>query len=155
MKQARNIAAISAIAFATLFASCKKYGVSDQTNNTTSTVSTAIPGNWTITSYSQRGEDKTSQFSGYTFTFAASTAGANSGTVTAVKDNTVTGTWSYSPAVTYYGSTSTSSITLNLGASSPFDRLSKIWNIESTSASKLNLVNPEVLEDEHLEFSKQ
>jgi len=156
MRRAGNIAKIFALAFAMVFSSCKKYGVSDSTTNGTTSAASVIPGSWIVTSYTQRGEDKTSQFSGYIFTFTASASGANSGTVTAAKDNnSVSGTWSYSPAVTYYGSTSTSSIVLGLGAITPLDKLTKIWNIESTTASKLNLVNPEVLEDEHLVFSKQ
>jgi hypothetical protein len=57
--------------------------------------------------------------------------------------------------VTYYGSSSQESIILNLGSTSPFDRLTGTWNVVSTTSSNLNLVNPEVAEDEHLVLAKQ
>ena len=46
-------------------------------------------------------------------------------------------------------------MTLNLGAVSPFYRLTKIWNVASNTDTLLKMDNPEPLEDEHLQFSKQ
>ena len=74
----------------------------------------------------------------------------------ATKNGTsVNGTWTHSAAVTYYGSTSAESIALSLTSASPFDRLTKTWNVVSTTSTTLTLVNPEVLQDEHLVFSRQ
>ena len=121
-----------------------------------STVSSDITvGTWVVGTLTQNTEDKANQFSGYTFTFSR-TGNAEAGTVVATKGgNTVTGTWSHSAAVTYYGSTSTESMVLSLGASSPFAMLTKTWNVVSNTTSTLSLVSPEVTENMHLTFVKQ
>ena len=121
-----------------------------------STVASVITaGTWTVGTLTQNTEDRANQFSGYTFTFSR-VGDAESGTVTASKGgNTITGTWSHTAAVTYYGSTSTESMVLSLGASAPFAMLTKTWNVESNTASTLSLVSPEVTENMHLEFVKQ
>jgi len=142
---------------ATIFTACSKSAVepnANTVNNTAATVNAIASGNWVISSYKQRTEDKTSQFSGYVFSFI--TTGTNGGTITAIKSNNpVNGSWAYSPAVTYYGSTSTTSMTLNFGVSSLLDKISKKWNVVSIDSALISFVNPEVLEDEHLVFSKQ
>ena len=137
-----------------LLAACGSYS-SPTAPVTTSTVTpSTIAGNWVVSSLTQRTEDKSSQFSGYTFTFAAT--GADNGTVTATRNgSTVSGTWSHSAAVTYYGSTSTESLVLQLGTASPFDRLTGTWNVESSTSSSLDLVSPEVAENAHLILTKQ
>jgi hypothetical protein len=121
-----------------------------------STVASVITaGTWAVGTLTQNTEDKASQFSGYTFTFSR-TGDAEAGTVAATKGgNTTSGTWSHSAAVTYYGSTSTESMVLTLGASSPFAMLTKTWNVVSNTASTLTLVSPEVAENMHLVFVKQ
>ena len=112
-------------------------------------------GTWAVGTLTQNTEDKSNQFSGYTFTFSR-TGDAEAGTVAATKGgNTINGTWSHSAAVTYYGSTSTESMVLTLGASSPFAMLTKTWNVVSNTASTLTLVSPEVAENMHLVFVKQ
>jgi hypothetical protein len=121
-----------------------------------STVASVITaGTWAVGTLTQNTEDKANQFSGYTFTFSR-TGDAEAGTVSATKGgNTISGTWSHSAAVTYYGSTSTESMVLTLGASSPFAMLTKTWNVVSNTASTLTLVSPEVAENMHLVFVKQ
>lgn len=121
-----------------------------------STVSSVITaGTWVVGTLTQNTEDKANQFSGYTFTFSR-TGDAEAGTVVATKGgNTITGSWSHSAAVTYYGSTSTESMVLSLGASSPFAMLTKTWNVVSNTASSLALVSPEVTENMHLTFVRQ
>jgi hypothetical protein len=136
-----------------LLAACSSYS-SPTAPTTSDTVTASIAGNWVISSLVQRSEDKTSQFSGYTLTFTET--GAQSGTVTATRDNsTVTGTWSHSPAVTYYGSSSTESIILNLGTAAPFDRITGTWNVSSSTNSKLSLASPEVAEGMQLVLTRQ
>jgi hypothetical protein len=111
-------------------------------------------GTWVISTYTQRTEDKTSDFSGYLFTFTK-TAG-DAGTVTATRNgSTVTGTWSHQAAVTYYGSTSTEAMVLNFGAATLWTKVSKIWNVSAASAGSLALVSPEVVEDERLVFTRR
>lgn len=158
MRKSPAIAAVVALTAVLLVAACGGYGGSSTTGPVTqpSTVATVITtGTWAVGTLTQNTEDKANQFSGYTFTFTR-TGDAESGTVTATKGgNTITGVWSHTAAVTYYGSTSTESMVLNLGASSPFAMLTKTWNVESNTASTLSLVSPEVTENMHLVFVKQ
>lgn len=113
-------------------------------------------GPWVVTTYAQRTEDKTSDFSEYVFTFTKT--GTDAGTVTATSSRsgaTINGTWSHQPAVTYYGSTSKEAMVLSFGAGTPWVKVSKTWNVSSASSSSLALASPEVAEDEHLVFSRR
>lgn len=148
---------VSVLSLSLLFSACSKNdsGLTQTDNSNPSQASAAVSGSFTLTSFVQRNEDKTGQFDGYVFTFTSTSA--NAGNVVAVKgSNTVSGTWVYAPGVTYYGSTSKTSITLNLGATTPFTLLNKTWNVDNAStSSKLALSSPELAEDEHIAFTKQ
>ena len=113
-----------------------------------------LSGNWKVSSFAQRTEDKTSMFKGFVFTFDTT------GSVTANGNGTsTTGTWAFAnKPVSYYGSTpSKSSFTMNFAAINPFTNLTKTWDVDSvhTNASTLALVSPEVVEQMHVTFSKQ
>jgi hypothetical protein len=134
------------------FTSCSKNA---GTNNATgpaasdSVTSFLTTGNWVISSLTQKTEDNTSSFSGYVFKFSSN------GKLIATKNGVdIQGTWSYTPAVTYYGSSSKNAITINTGTDNPFRRLTKTWNLISISATAVKLDNPEILEEEHLQFQK-
>lgn len=137
-----------------LFISCSKASV-DGANTTPDTTTAALTasltsGSWVVSSLTQKTEDKTSKFSGFVFIFSAN------GTVIAKKDaSEISGNWQYTPAVTYYGSSSKSAIALNLGTSVPLNLLTKKWNFISGTNTVLQIESPEVLEDEHLQFTKQ
>jgi hypothetical protein len=142
------------IGTAMLISCSKNYNAPASTNNPVDTTlkTQVVSGTWIIKSYTQRTEDKTSQFASVVFTFSSN------GTLTANKNGNITnGTWSYIPSsVGYYGGPpSKASITLNLGAASPFDKLTKIWNVASNTDTLLKLDNPEPVEDEHVQFSRQ
>ncbi|HWJ90859.1 MAG TPA: hypothetical protein VNR87_07090 [Flavisolibacter sp.] len=112
-----------------------------------------MSGTWTISSYAQRTEDKTSSFTGYSFLFKSG------GVLEAWVNGTATAaSWTYTPAaVTYYGTNSSNaSVTISFGPAA-LNRLNRRWNIDSvhTSAARLALVNPEPRDNEHLDFSKQ
>lgn len=156
MKNFTGITGRVLVSVAILLAGCSKYSGSPTGPTSSNTVTPFITnGNWVVASLVQRTEDKTSQFSGYTLSFTST--GAESGTVAATRNGaTVSGTWSHSAAVTYYGSTpTTESIVLNLGMSAPFDRLTHTWNVVSSTSANLTLVSPEVLEDMHLVLTKE
>jgi hypothetical protein len=138
------------IAAAILFSACTKEKATDNTasNNLTTAITS---GTWVISSLTQRTEDKTSQFSGIVFIFAAN----NTVKATEKNGNITNGTWAYTPAVTYYGATSKEAVIINMGTNSPFSRITKTWNVVGSSSTAVKLDNPEVLEDEHLQFSKQ
>jgi len=107
-------------------------------------------GSWQLTTFSQQSKDKGNGLIGSTFTFSTD------GTVKATTDKEkVNGTWNYTPAVTYYGSSSKSAIQLNFGTGAPFILLTKKWNLITISASTLQLDNPEIIEGKHLVFAKK
>jgi hypothetical protein len=133
---------------------CSKSSPADTAASTTVTpasLTTALTsGSWTLSSFVQRTEDKTSKFADYVFVFAAN------GTVTATsKGVEIQGSWSYTPAVTYYGATSKSAIALNMGNSVPLDLLTRTWNFLSVNSTTLKVESPELAEDEHVQFSKK
>lgn len=108
-------------------------------------------GSWTVSSLMQGTEEKASQFDGYTLTFT----GTENGAVIATRNGkSVSGTWSHSPAVTYYGSTSKESLVINLGTAAPFDRISKTWNVTASSATSVSFEGPELAEQSHLTLSR-
>jgi hypothetical protein len=138
------------IAATILFSACTKdKATTDAASNNLATAITS--GTWVVSSLTQRAEDKTAQFSGIVFTFAAN----NTVKATEKNGNVTNGTWAYTPAVTYYGSTSKEAVVINIGTSNPFSRITKTWNVVSNSSTVAKFDNPEVLEDEHLQFSKQ
>jgi hypothetical protein len=154
MNRFERMTSRAVVSGAILLAACSGSYSNPTSPTTTDTVTASIAGNWVIASLVQGLEDKTSQFSGYTLSFAETNA--ESGTVTATRNNsTVSGTWSHSPAVTYYGSTSTESIVLNLGTATPFDKITGTWNVSSSTDAKLSLASPEVAENMQLVLTKQ
>src|SRR5436305_1921310 len=136
-----------------LFTNCSKKNstTTPPSADTTATSQAIISGNWIISSYKQRTENKTSLFANVVFTFSAN------GSLTADGNGkTVTGTWSFSPSsVGYYGGPPTkASFTLNLGTSTPFKNLNRTWNNDSLSKNFISLLNPEPLDSEFVHFSK-
>ena len=108
-------------------------------------------GTWTISSLTQGTEEKASQFDGYTLAFA----GTESGTLTATRNGvSVSGTWSHSAAVTYYGSASKESMVISLGTTPPFDRISKTWNVTASTASSVSFEGPELAEQSRLTLTR-
>jgi hypothetical protein len=143
---------LPALLFIFSIVSCSKSGSdSSTTNNNPVNVSA---GTWTINSYTQRGENKTSLFTGYVFSFGTGNV------LTATKNGVATtGSWSYTAATSgggYYGGTPTdATYTFNLGGNAPLNLLNRTWNVSSASASNIVLTNPEPADDEHISFLKQ
>ena len=132
--------------FLILSTGCKK---SDDLVPPDTSNSTVTSGNWQISSFTQRTEDKTSDFDGLIFTFS------DSSTLVVSGSESMQGTWHYNaPSPGYYGS-ATGSFTINLGTGSPFKRLSRTWNVVSQTASELKLDAAEATEDEHVTFTKK
>jgi hypothetical protein len=130
---------------------CKKESNSPDANNTTTTASTVMEGSWTITSYTQRTENKTNNYAGINFSFS------NDGKLVATGTNSAAGTYSITPPSTGYYSSSSSvaTFTINLGTSSPFNKLTNVWNVAEQTSTTLRLDNREITEDEHITFSKK
>jgi hypothetical protein len=134
-----------------LFASCTSKSVEPAVNTTESLTAALTSGTWFVSSHIQKTEDKTSKYTDYTFTFSAD----NKVIITAKNGKLSSGTWSYTPAVTYYGSTSKEAISLNMGVDKPLDALTKKWNFISSTTTSFKVDSPELTEDEHLQFSKK
>ncbi len=151
MKSFNNALGCLSLLVVLSIASCSKTGTNSNAATSTDTLSGFVTnGTWTISSMTQKTEDNTAQFAGYVFTFSAN------GTLTASKNGKQTnGSWRYTPAVTYYGSSSKEAFNLSMGTDNPFRRLTKTWNLKSKSVNLIELENPEILEDEHLQFKKQ
>jgi hypothetical protein len=148
----QKTACVLFVAMVFAFASCKKTNNASpvQSATTDSITSMLTTGSWTVGLLTQAKEDNTSKFKDYVLTFYAN------GKLMLVKNRVETqGSWSYTPAVTYYGSSSKEAFSINMGASDPFRRLTGTWNIISRSATSFKLDNPEIAEDEHLQLQKQ
>lgn len=118
----------------------------DRTDNVDSnTAQVATSGTWRVTLFIDSGNDETSDFAGYTFTFNSG------GSVTAVKNgNTSTGTWSVN--------TSSNKFNIDLGpktpANHPLGELTDDWKILSSSATEIRLTDDNASSNEFLTFTK-
>ena len=137
-----------------IITSCNKSYVGPTTSNSPqkdSVTNSLATGIWKITSFTQKTEDKTSKFSDIGFTFNSD----GSLTATSKNGSETKGTWAFTPAITYYGSSSKAAIAFNMGTGNPLNLLTKTWNFISSSYSLLKINSPELLEDEHVQFSRQ
>ncbi len=110
-------------------------------NNNTSNIATA--GTWRVTLFTDSGNDETSDFAGYSFSFG------NNGTLTATKNGTSqNGTWS----------TSSGRFIINLGpkvdTNKPLGELTDDWKIISTSDAEIKLTDDNPSSAEFLTFTK-
>ena len=96
----------------------------------------ATSGTWRITNYNDSGQDETSDYTGYNFTFNENgTLIATNGT------NTYNGTWSVSDDSS--SDDNPDDIDFNIFFASPpdFEELSDDWDIVSTSSAKMELMD--------------
>ena len=125
------------IALIILSASCTR---SLDNNNATSVVTS---GTWRVTLFTDSGNDETSDFLGYTFSFNSN------GTMTATKSGvSKNGTWS----------SSSNKFNIDLGpkddTNKPFGELTDDWKIISTSDSEIRLTDDNSSGNEFLTFTK-
>ena len=102
-------------------------------------------GTWRVTHFSERSNNETSDFSGYTFTFQSN------GKVLASKNGIIKeGNWSES--------TGSQKLTIDLGvkedSNKPLGELSDEWVILSKTSTKINLADDNSSSNELLEFTK-
>ena len=96
----------------------------------------AKSGTWRITNYNDSGQDETSDYTGYSFTFNENgTLIATNGT------NTYSGTWSVSDDSS--SDDNPDDIDFNIFFASPpnFEELSDDWDISSSSSVKIELID--------------
>jgi hypothetical protein len=129
-----------ALALAVTLVSC------DPGNSVSSDVSqVASSGSWRVTLFTDSGNDETSDFSGYSFTFS------NGGTVTAVKNGvSKNGTWGIN--------TSSNKFNIDLGpkddTNKPLGELTDDWKILSSGATEIRLGDDNAASNEFLTFTK-
>lgn len=110
--------------FATILTSCKN----DDSGSSPSVSGTITQGSWKVTLYSDNGNDETSHFSGYAFTFS------NNGTVTAVRSgSSVSGTWSDG------NDDSQTKLVLTFLSPPDFEEISDDWHVLKNTSSKIEL----------------
>ncbi|MGC4036381.1 MAG: hypothetical protein QM764_10480 [Chitinophagaceae bacterium] len=123
------------LAFSFVLFSCHK----DDNNNNNADIS---QGTWRVTLFTDSGNDETSDFTGYEFTFA------NSGVLSAIRGAiTTNGTWSRG-----------SKFNIDLGVKSdsnkPLGELTDDWKILSISSNEIKLGDDNASSGESLTFTK-
>ncbi len=102
--------------------------------------STAQSGTWRITNFNDSGQNETSDFNGYDFSFNSDgTLVASNGT------NTLNGTWSISDDSNSSSSSSDDDIDFNIffpvSEDNDFEDLNDDWDIVSTSSTRIELID--------------
>ena len=116
-------------------------GTSNQDNSADQTTQIAQDGTWRVTQFIDSGEDETSDFTGFVFTFNSD------GTLVALKGElTVNGTWSVTDGDdSSDDDAGTNDDEFNIFFDVPeindFDDLSDDWDIVSVSSSKIELID--------------
>jgi hypothetical protein len=128
------------IAITVFTSSCDPAGGTD--SNTSQVVTS---GSWRVTLFTDSGNDETSDFTGYTFTFS------NSGTLSAIKNGiTTNGTWNVS--------SSSNKFNINLGpkvdSNKPLGELTDDWKILSNTETVIRLTDDNSSSNEFLTFTK-
>ncbi|MEX0998091.1 MAG: hypothetical protein WDZ45_13655 [Flavobacteriaceae bacterium] len=138
MKSKHLLSIFSALFMSLLLFSCSSDDDSNSGDSATviAQLETSIKsGTWRVSNFNEDGNNQTSDFNGYVFTFSeGGVVAASNGTTT------ITGTW-----VTSIGSSSSSSgsnpkFILEFNVSNgPFEEISEDWRIESSTNTKIDL----------------
>lgn len=140
----KNYFKILWVAIALVTMSCTSDDSDDDNSNNAQVVAeiqaSTTSGEWYISSYIDSGQDETSNFSGYTFTFSAN------GSITAANGNTtVNGTWSVTVDDDSNDDNPSSSddVDFNIMFASPatFADLSDDWDITAYSNTSIQLID--------------
>lgn len=118
--------------------SCSSSDDNNSSADPTPVINAVRQGTWRVTTYVDSGTDKTSNFSGYTFTFGASNVlTAANGT------NNYTGTWSVTSDDDDDDDNPSGDLDFNIAFASPagFADLSDDWDVVSNSATTISLID--------------
>mgnify|MGYP006978330164 FL=1 len=145
MKKVFNLGFLLMLSFSLMSSMCSTDDDDGSTNNNSQQIaeieSTAQSGAWRITNFNDSGQNETSDFNGYEFTF--NTIGS---LVATNGSNTITGTWSVTDdSNSNDDSSSNDDIDFNIffpvPESSDFEDLNDDWDIVSTSSTKIELID--------------
>jgi hypothetical protein len=127
---------------AILFA-CVKQENNNNNNNVNTNDTTVTTGTWRVSLFSERGQDETGDFSGYTFAFK------NDGKLTAAKNgSSKEGSWSIT------GNRFNIDLGIKSDANKPLGELTDDWVIVIKNDTKISLKDDNVTKNEVPEFSK-
>lgn len=115
--------------------SCSKNNDGGSTGTIAQVKTTMQSGTWRITKFIDSGTDETSDFSGYSFTFAGS------GSLTASGATTYTGTWSVTNSSGNDDSSNDIDFNIYFPLTNDFEDLNEDWDIVSRSSTRLELVH--------------
>jgi len=139
MKTTFKLALALLVSFSLMSSTCSSSDDDDGSNNNNTNpqevINIAQSGNWTITYFFDTDSDESSDFNGYTFTFA------DTGVLTATNgSSTIIGTWSVTNSSS---SSSNSDLDFNISFVSPpdFEELSDDWDIISYTSTKIELID--------------
>lgn len=142
---------------AILFASCSNSDTtSDPVADLTTKTNMVTQSNWTITQYTDSGNDETTDYTGYTFSFKTD------GTFVAVSaTETFNGTWILASPTTSAddsGNDATddkfNKFTITITGNKQMDHLSHKWLAEKITATEIWLRDDNVASNETLRFAK-
>ena len=127
---------------AIIFSSCD-HSANIDSSSSTAAANTLTAGSWRVTLFTDSGNDETSDFNGYSFTFSSN------GNIQAVKNSvTTTGSWS----------TTSSKFIIDLGpktdANKPLGELTDDWKVISNTDVEIKLTDDNPSSNEFLTFSK-
>ena len=144
MKKGFYFGLLMLLSFSLMSSTCSSDDDDGSPNNNTLQIAeienTAESGTWRITSFIDSGQDETSDFTGYEFTFNSN------GTLVATNgSNTLNGTWSVTDDSSNDDSSSDDDIDFNIffpvPESNNFEDLNDDWDIVSTSSTKIELID--------------
>lgn len=139
MRKLTLISLLSLIFMSNVAFTCSSDDNPNSSEDPASVINTVKSGTWTVTFFEDDGVEETFHFTGYNFTFGASSVlTATNGT------NTYTGTWSVTNDDSNDDSPSSSDLDFNIFFASPAnfnDELSDDWDILSRTNTKIELVD--------------
>lgn len=142
---------------AILFASCSNSDTtSDPVADLTTKTNMVTQSNWTITQYTDSGNDETTDYTGYTFSFKTD------GTLVAVSaTETFNGTWMLASPTTSADDSGNdvtddkfNKFTITITGNKQMDHLSHKWLAEKITATEIWLRDDNVASNEILRFAK-
>lgn len=118
---------------------CKKEDNSPASSSVSSIITS---GSWRVSYYHESGNDRTSNFSGYTFTF-----NSNETMTAANSSGTTNGTWKNDDS-------NANEFHMSMGSASPCNVLNHGWLIISKTSSEIDMKDDNSAHDEEMHFTK-
>ncbi|WP_233702489.1 hypothetical protein [Hyunsoonleella flava] len=145
MKKVFNLGFLLMLSFSLMSSMCSTDDDDGSTNNNSQQIaeieSTAQSGAWRITNFNDSGQNETSDFNGYDFTF-----NADGSLVATIGSNTLTGTWSVTDdSNSSDDSSNDDDIDFNIffpvSEDNDFEDLNDDWDVVTTTSTRIELID--------------